>query len=348
MPGLWIKNRNPKEKTNKIFDVAIKLYETLIKDYPKTTTSSYSKGKLITAKEQKVKSKFPVDKAELQNLVSDYKQMITESANSSSTNAYRYEADMAMLYGFYLDKLDSAIIIMNKALKKSQFDKKFQAQSRLYLGDLYLLDNQAWESTLLFSQVESLERDQPLGHEAKLRNAKLYYYGGDFVFAQEQLDVLKLATSREISNDAIQLSVLIQDNLSEDTTGYALKRYANVELLIFQNKWDEAQKELQDLYQEYRAKSLKDDILFLEARIDRQFGNYVLAVEKLTQLIQNHSDDILADDATYQVAQLYDYYLNDRDKAMEYYNKVITNFPASIFAVESRKKYREMRGEKVN
>jgi tetratricopeptide (TPR) repeat protein len=333
---------------NKDFDPAIRIYESIIKDYPKTTTFYYARGKYISAKEQKIKSKFPVDKTELNGLVKDYKQLIAESVATGSTNAYKYEGDMAMLYGFYLGKLDSAIILMNKALKESMFDKKFQAQARLNLGDLYLLDNQPWESTLLYSQVESMEKDQLLGHEAKLKNAKLHYYQGEFELAEEQMDVLKLATSREISNDAIQLSVLIQDNTAEDSTGYALKRYSAVELLIFQNKWEEAKKELDDLYQEYRAKSLKDDILFLEAKIARQFGNYSEAIQKLDQLLQDHYNDILADDAAFQIAQLYDYQLKNREKAMEYYNKVITQFPASIHVIESRKKFREIRGDKVN
>jgi len=333
---------------NKEFDPAIRVYESVMKDYPKTTVFYYARGKCISTKEQKIKSKTPVEKVELQGLVQDYKQLIAESATMGSSNAHKYEADMAMLYGFYLGKLDSAILLMNKALKVSTYDTKFQAQARLHLGDLFLLDNQPWESTLLYSQVESMEKDQLLGHEAKLRNAKLHYYQGEFQLAEEQMDVLKLATSREISNDAIQLSVLILDNTAEDSTGYALKRYAAIELLIFQNKWEEAKKDLDDLYQEYRAKSLKDDILFLEAKIAKQFGNYPEAIQKLDQLLQDHATDILADDAALQIAQLYDFRLKDYKKAMEYYNKVITQFPASIHVVESRKKYREMRGDRVN
>jgi outer membrane protein assembly factor BamD (BamD/ComL family) len=333
---------------NKEYDVAIRIYETIVKDYPRTTNYYQARAKSVSAKEQKIKSKFPVDKNELYSLAKNYLDLISETNTSSSTQVYKHEADLALLYGFYLNKLDSAIMIMNQALKKSAFDKKFQAQAKLHLGDLYLLDNQPWESTLLYSQVELMEKDQLLGHEAKLRNAKLYYYQGDFKLAEEQMDVLKLATSREISNDAIQLSVLIQDNIAEDTTGYALKRYAAVELLIFQNKWKEANKELEELYKEYKAKSLKDDILFLEAKIARQFGQYQIAIVKLEQLLQEHTTDILADDAAYQIAQMYEYQLKDREKAMECYNKIVTQFPASIHVVEARKKYREIRGDKVN
>jgi len=333
---------------NKDYDVAIKIFETIVKDYPRTNNYYQARTKSILAKEQKIKSKFPIDKNELYGLAKNYKDLMAEAKAGNSNQLYKQEADLALLYGFYLDKLDSALFLMNDALKISAHDKKFQAKAKLHLGDLYLLDNQPWESTLLYSQVELMEKDQLLGHEAKLRNAKLYYYKGDFKMAEEQMDVLKLATSREISNDAIQLSVLIQDNIAEDTIGYALKRYAAVELLIFQNKWDEAKSELDSLYKEYRAKSLKDDILFLEAKIARQFGHYLEAVGKLEQLLQEYATDILADDAAYQIGQMYEYQLRDREKAMEYYNKVVTQFPASIYVVDSRKRYREIRGDKVN
>ena len=333
---------------NKNFDIAINIYLSLVKDYPKTATATMAKGKYISAKEQKIKSKYPADKVDLTSLISDYKALISETSKTGSTNSYKYKADMAMLYGFYLDKLDSAIIILNSALQESQFDKKFQAQARLNLGDLYLLDNQPWESTLFYSQVEALEKDQLLGHEAKLKNARLNYFAGDFKLAQEQMDVLKLATSREISNDAIQLSVLIQDNITEDTTGYALKQFSAIELLIFQNKWEEAKKQLNQLYTEYRAASLKDDILMVQAKIFSQFGEYEKAIQTLDVLLENHGEDILADDAAFQIAQLYDYNLKNPTKSMEYYNKILTKFPASIFVVESRKRFRELRGDKVN
>ncbi|MBC7391284.1 MAG: tetratricopeptide repeat protein [Opitutaceae bacterium] len=333
---------------NKNYDAAINIYASLIKDYPNSSTSTFAKGKSIMVREVKIKSKFPVNRPELTGLISDYKALIKEAENTGNTNSYKYKSDMAMLYGFYLEKLDSAILILNSAIQQSQFDKKFQSQARLNLGDLYLLDNQPWESTLLYSQVEALERDQLLGHEAKLKNAKLNYYAGEFTLAQEQMDVLKLATSREISNDAIQLSVLIQDNITEDTTGYALKKFSAIELLIFQNKWEAAKKQLEELYGEYRANSLKDDILMLEAKISKQFGEFDKAIEKFDLLLANHGEDILADDAAFQIAQLYDYNLKNPTKAMEYYNKVITKFPASILVVESRKRFRELRGDKVN
>jgi len=75
-----------------------------------------------------------------------------------------------------------------------------------------MLKEEPWEATLLYSQVEKNQRDAPLGYEAKLRNAKLSYYKGEFRLAQEHLDILKQATTRENCNDAMDLSMRIKEN----------------------------------------------------------------------------------------------------------------------------------------
>ena len=49
-----------------------------------------------------------------------------------------------------------------------------------------------------YSQVEKAQKDAPLGYEAKLRNARLSYFNGDFKLAEAHLDIFwKEATSRE-------------------------------------------------------------------------------------------------------------------------------------------------------
>src|SRR6185503_14008865 len=111
-----------------------------------------------------------------------------------------------------------------------------KAKAKLELGDIYLLKDEPWEATLFYSQVEKNQREAPLGYEAKLRNAKLSYYKGDFRLAQEHLDILKQATTREIANDAMDLSMLIKENTAFDTVGAAMKLFAAAELDLVQNK----------------------------------------------------------------------------------------------------------------
>ena len=83
-------------------------------------------------------------------------------------------------------------------------------------------------------------KENPIGHEAKLRRAKIAYYQGDFQWAQAQLGALKASTSKLIANDAMDLSLLITDNYNLDTTEIAMKTFANADLLAYQQKYTQA------------------------------------------------------------------------------------------------------------
>jgi len=61
-----------------------------------------------------------------------------------------------------------------------------------------------------------------------------------------------------------------------------------------------------------------------------------------------YSFDILADDATYKLALIYEEDKKDKVKAMELYQKLMTSYQGSTYVVEARKKYRLLRGDIVN
>lgn len=105
-------------------------------------------------------------------------------------------------------------------------------------------------------------KENLLGHEAKFKNAKVYYYKGEFDLAQEQLDVLKLATSREIANDALYLGLIIHMNKSEDSTQNALNIFADADLSKFAMNYDQAEKLYQKLLADYPDDALADDALW--------------------------------------------------------------------------------------
>ena len=75
------------------------------------------------------------------------------------------------------------------------------------------LENNIWEASLMYMQIEKEFKNDPLGHLAKFKNAQVYYFSGEYDWCQAQLDILKASTSKLIANDALELSVLITDNL---------------------------------------------------------------------------------------------------------------------------------------
>jgi tetratricopeptide (TPR) repeat protein len=254
---------------------------------------------------------------------------------------------MALLYAFYKNDRDTAIVILSDAIFQARNDEKFKARAKIDLGDILLLKGEPWESTLLYSQVEKAQKDEPLGHEAKLRNAKLAYYKGEFELAQEHLDVLKLATSREIANDAMDLSILIQDNVGLDTSYDAMSEYAAIDLLLFQNRTDEALIKCDEMLRKYPKHSLTDEIYWLKAKLFRKMGNYNEAVKMLDVIIVGYSYDILGDDAHYLKGLILEEDLKDVEGAKAIYQELLKKYPGSILCADTRKRFRVLRGDGV-
>jgi tetratricopeptide (TPR) repeat protein len=254
---------------------------------------------------------------------------------------------LAHLEGFYLFKTKVAIALLEKTIALPDISPKAQAECKLELGDILVLDGQVWEASLRYSQVEKAFKFEPIGQEAKFRNAKVAFYIGDFKWSQVQLDVLKGATSKLISNDAMYLSLLITDNLALDSNPDPLMKFAHADLMYFQNRFDSAVIDLDTIDKNWPGHALEDDVLFKRYQIAMKQQKFMDAASYLQKIISTYPDDILGDDATFYLAELYENKLKDKEKAMQAYQDVFIKYPGSMFAVDARKKYRQLRGDKV-
>ncbi|WP_337043317.1 tetratricopeptide repeat protein [Emticicia sp. 17c] len=331
---------------NKDFKNAIQMYEYVMKEYPQGQYYPYARRNAIFCKEEVIKTTYPVDLTAIRGLIKDYQTLFTDlGQNQKTMEAMR---NTAQLYAFYLNERDTAITVLEKAISIAGSDNLFRDKCKLDLGDIYILRNEPWEATLLYSQVEKTQKEDMLGQEAKLKNAKLHYYNGDFDLSKEILDILKKATTREIANDAMQLSLLIQDNTGLDSTETAMKEYAAVDLLLFQNRNQEAITALEGLFQKYKSHSLADEILWLRANTYLKINDPNKALDDLETLRKNYSYDILADDAIYLEAKIYQEKLGQKDKAMDLYRQILQEFPGSIYGADARRRFRNLRGDTIN
>ena len=221
------------------------------------------------------------------------------------------------------------------------------ARTKLDLGDYYLISGDIWEATLLYSQVDKDFKEETLGQEARFKNARLAYFNGDFQWSQAQFDILKSSTSKLISNDAIDLSVFIMDNLNLDTSAAAISLYSGAELLVYQNQFDAAFRKLDTLRNEFPEHSLKDDILYLEAQIYEKQRQWEKAADLYDKIVQLYPEEIRADNALFALAQLYETRLSDPAKAQVLYEKVFMDYSGSVYAVEARNRFRTLRGDKM-
>ena len=329
---------------NEAYDAAIRGYEYLTTKFTRTDELYIpSKIELVNTKSLKITTGKYVH-ADLLSLEKDYTDLLTEFGRTAST-AFAMQK-LANLQAFKLHKLNEAQRLLEEAIKITSLRPQTMASCKLDLGDVYLMNGQPWEATLTYSQVEKAFAGTPIAQDANYRNAKLAYYTGDFKYAKGQLSVLKAATSQLIANDALNLSLLIGDNLVVDTAGNALKIYARADLQIFKEEPEKALITLDSIDKKYPGNPLKDDILMAKARILLQQKNYAAAAEHLKQIVADHQTELWADDAVYMLGTIYEDQLNDKEAAKNYFQKIITDYPGSIWIGNARKHFRLLRGDK--
>ena len=298
---------------------------------------------LLKSEYELLSSAWPVDENKMNRLAEKYRVSIKAGEGNALT--WPLIRNLAHIEAFYLNNTATAIELLEDLVSRTASNPQLQAQSKLELADILLFSGEPWEATLLYSQVDKAFKNDPLGHEARFRNARLSFYIGEFDWARAQLDVLKAATSKLIANDAMQMSLLITDNIDYDSSTLAIESYARADLLLFRNKPEMAYAVLDSVIAAFPGHPVQDDALMKQAEIRMKQGNFVAAESLLKKVIDEYPDDILADDAMFDLANLYNNQLNDSTKAMKYYNQLMTNYPGSLFVVEARKQYRTLRGD---
>ena len=286
------------------------------------------------------------NREDLMRLDSDYRAAINELGRSAVTAPLI--RGYAHLQAFFLHNSDSAINLINETLELPNLSSQFRAECKLELGDIYVFNNDVWDAALLYGQVDKDFKNDALGREAKFRNARLSYYIGEFDWAKDQLNVLKAATSQLISNDALALALLISDNTNMDTSTQALLMYSRADLLDFQNKDSLAMLSLDSLLVTFPEHSLTDEVWYKKAGILRARGRNEEAVGFYAKILEKYPEDILADDAMYQMGLIYEGPLNDKEKAKTVFEEFLNKFPGSLFAVDARRHFRTLRGDKLN
>lgn len=253
--------------------------------------------------------------------------------------------ERAHLKAYFMNQPAEAIALLEEGVAMPGLDARTSAELKLDLGDVHLISGDIWEASLLYSQVDLDFKHDAIGHDARLRNAKVSFYAGDFLWAQAQLQVLKASTSKLIANDALELSLRITDALGPDSNEVPLRFFARAELLRVQHLYDQALGTLDSLEREFPMHALGDDVLYERYRIAMARRQYEAAAGFLQKVIEQYPLDILVDNALMDLGRLYEEQLKDPGKARDYYEKLLFEQTGSIFVPEARERFRRLRGD---
>ena len=246
----------------------------------------------------------------------------------------------ADIMAYQLDQTPEAITLLNDAIS-AVGGKQDKAELKLKLADIYLHEDEVWEATLLYSQVDKSLKEEPLGHEARFKNAQLRYFIGEYEWAESQLKVLKAATSKLIANDAMTLSLVIKDNLEVDTTGVELNKLARVDYRIYQQREEEALTLLDDIIATGNEVS-KPHALFRKGEIEEKKHAFETAEQLYMQIVEQYPGSYMADAALMHAALIEQSQLKNKELAKQHYEKLIDEYPTSIYTAQAKKNYRKL------
>jgi len=344
--GMEVFNLGNLALSNEAYDVAVQCFEYVILKGENNYYYTDSRVNLLHAEYLKTINSYDKDIIRLENLEHKYLTLINEYGIGQLT--LPLVKDLSYLQAFYMQKTDEAKELLEAIINRKELRQEEIAQCKLQYADILLMTGDVWEATLLYSQVEKAFKNAPIASEAKFKNARLSYYINEFEWAKAQLDVLKASTSKLIANDAMELSLLIADNVDYDSSYVPLNMYARADLLSFQNLDEQALIILDSILVEYPAHLIVDDVLYKKAHIYLKKMDFLTADSILNEIVQKYSYSIIADDALYQRAGLYETKFKNSTKAMELYQELLVNYPASLYTVDARKKYRILRGDFIN
>jgi tetratricopeptide (TPR) repeat protein len=328
---------------NNELEVATRAFEYVAEIGPSSSFYLQARKGLLDVLYRKIVEIGIYSTEDVTRLLTQYELMLKEMGENTATAEVIKQ--YAHILAFHASLPDSAVSYLEYGINRGGMTVANQCMLKLELADVYVLQGNIWDASLLYGQVEHAFKHDILGHEAKFRNARVYYYSGDFEWSQAQLSVLKASTSKLIANDAMELSLLITETIGLDSLREPLEIYSRADFLYAQHAYDKALLTLDTLGKKYPFHGIGDEALYLKFRIEKSRGNIDAAKTHLESIVNNFPKDLKADDAVFNLAELFEFYYKDNEKAADYYKKILFDYPGSLHNVVARKRYRALRGE---
>ena len=283
---------------------------------------------------------------ELQKVLGNYEEAL-QSIGPVTSRTLRVLLEYAQLLAFYAEEKDKALEVIIEAHSSISLTDMMRSELKMLQADIELLKGNIWEASLLYMQISEAFNFESIGNQAKFKSARIFYYEGEFEFAQSQLDVLKQSTSKLLSNDALELSIMITDNYGLDSNYIAMAWFSKADLYIEQLQFDKAFSLFDSIRINYPFHSLADEILYKRARAMELQGEWQSALGFYADIVKFYGTDILADNALFKSAEILETKLNQAEKALDIYKQLLTQHPGSLYIYETRKRVRRLRGEEI-
>lgn len=330
---------------NNDFNIAVDAYDYVIKKGKHLEYYFAARNEMLEVMFKRIIMGIDNTKVDFLKMEEAYINALQEMG--TNPNTIDLVGNLAHIQAFYLGKTTEAWFLLEDAIQMRGLNFMQKGQLELELADIYLVAGKVWDATLAYARVEEDNKNNPIGSEAKFRKARLAYFIGNFEWSRAQLDVLKASTSKLIANDAAELALFIFENTGWDTVETAMEIYSRADFLFYQSKDSLALMTIDTLLGQFPDHAIADEAWYLKGKVFQRKRNFIEAIACYQNIVDNFYDEILADNALFAIADIYEKEFENKEKAMELYKKVMVEFPASIYKMESRLRYRFLRGDEI-
>lgn len=277
--------------------------------------------------------------SDFNRLENDFMSFFKEFSFSKET--FEIILQMGNFFAFHINKPQEAVDMLEEAINKG-FSTNQKGEIKLLLAKIYNRYGDMWQASLYCSQVEKDCKNSYLADEAKLLKALFSYYNNEIPWALSQFKALRSSTTKLIANDAMSYSILIEENIDQDSTYNGLRLFANAEKEIEYNNLSLAKQYLDSINSSYLYHPLFDEVLILRAKISILEKEFEQAKEYLKESLKKYPYELTADDALYILSDIYLNQTKEISLAKETLEKIIIDYPNSIYVIEARKLLNEL------
>lgn len=331
-------------RNNKQYKMSNKALDYVIESYDRTAYADRAYQEKTVNTELVAFETLPLDTALIREAVVSYEDLLERRGRIAPYFDAMYRK--ANLQAFYLFDPKGAQAELDRIINLA-IPAQSSAKANLLYGDVLLMQKEYAKASLRYDMVAEAFKEGQIGAQAKFKQGRLSYFKGDFEYSKARLKTIKDNTSNDISNDAIELYLVIQDNVGLDTTTTALERFAQAQLLIFQRDFDPALQLMDSILYAFPNHTLTDDIFWEKALVFEQRDEVPKTLEYLEKILNEFPTDIHGDDALYKKAQIYDRVMNDPGQAMKLYIEFLRGYTGSLYIVAVRKRIRELRNDRI-
>ena len=237
---------------------------------------------------------------------------------------------LGKIYLYGLHALNAAERIFQQ-LSGQQLVYNLQQQVNLLIAECYILRGRSVAAQSVLGPVVDKYGDFQLRAQKLIGDS--YLFNAEFDKAVSSYKkVLEISASNSLSNDALDLLVLIQSN--GDFDKLPLKRYVEAVVANRRGEIGTAIQICQDVIDEFSSAYIVDDAWWLIAQIQVRQKAYTEAIEALKNII-SISQSLIRPEAQAKIADLY-MLKDDSELAIQSYTSLIVDYPDSVMANYAR------------